>query len=248
MLNRTEMEGLEGELLGDSSLVIGKRYHNAAFRLQARSRGQVILAYARLVILGGAAPSRFMRKTVYHKQPVEYWQWRSRRHEVLTQQRRRWYPDGVKIVPEDFQLTPISALHWYVGDGCLRRKSPAITLCTDCFDTQSIRKLMMELANCGFTANPEPHRKGFRIRLGAGEVSNWLSWIGPCPVPSMEYKWQPVFYDRRNPPLSARDKRFIEELLKDGVGYRQIADMVGRSYTTIYSHFWRRRNAGMDTR
>lgn len=29
----------------------------------------------------------------------------------------RWYPKGKKVVPKDLRLTPVSALHWYVGDG-----------------------------------------------------------------------------------------------------------------------------------
>jgi hypothetical protein len=31
--------------------------------------------------------------------------------------RQRWYPQGIKIIPKDFKITPLSLYHWYIGDG-----------------------------------------------------------------------------------------------------------------------------------
>ena len=41
------------------------------------------------------------------------------------QQRKRWYPEGKKIVPKDLELTNLTLATWYMDDGCLvKRKSP----------------------------------------------------------------------------------------------------------------------------
>ena len=42
-------------------------------------------------------------------------------HDNLTEMYRKWYPESneyVKLVPKDFELTPISLLHWFMDDGC----------------------------------------------------------------------------------------------------------------------------------
>lgn len=35
----------------------------------------------------------------------------------LAHLRKKWYPDGKKLVPRDLILTPRTLLHWYIGDG-----------------------------------------------------------------------------------------------------------------------------------
>ena len=48
-----------------------------------------------------------------------------------------WYPNNVKIVPRTLQLTPTTALHWYLGDGSLDNHQGLI-FCTDSFDASDI--------------------------------------------------------------------------------------------------------------
>lgn len=44
----------------------------------------------------------------------------------LQAERKRWYPEGKKVVPRDLRLTPMSVAHWFCGDGS---SSPDGTLC-----------------------------------------------------------------------------------------------------------------------
>jgi hypothetical protein len=37
----------------------------------------------------------------------------------LFSERNRWYPNGVKIIPKDVDISPISIAQWYMGDGSL---------------------------------------------------------------------------------------------------------------------------------
>jgi predicted kinase len=39
--------------------------------------------------------------------------------DLFTRERRRWYPDGKKVVPRDVSLTPLSIAVWFCDDGCL---------------------------------------------------------------------------------------------------------------------------------
>ena len=57
-----------------------------------------------------------------------------------------WYPEGVKIIPKYFTVTPTILLHFFIGDGYITKtklqngklKIIAIKLCTDCFTLEDI--------------------------------------------------------------------------------------------------------------
>jgi len=38
-------------------------------------------------------------------------------YQELKDLRERWYPNGVKKVPDDIKLTPSTLFNWFVGDG-----------------------------------------------------------------------------------------------------------------------------------
>ncbi|MFX1513057.1 MAG: hypothetical protein ACFFCQ_10760 [Promethearchaeota archaeon] len=63
----------------------------------------------------------------------------------LGEQRLRWYPDGMKRVPENIRLTSYSCLHWYLGDGSVdfnRYGYPSsLELCTNLFPQKDIEFL-----------------------------------------------------------------------------------------------------------
>lgn len=46
---------------------------------------------------------------------------RSHTNEFFTKERKRWYPDGIKIVPKDIKLNREVLLWWYLGDGSLTK-------------------------------------------------------------------------------------------------------------------------------
>ena len=60
-----------------------------------------------------------------------------------------WYPEGVKIIPKNFIVTPTILLHFFIGDGYVTKaklrsgesKIIAIKLCTDCFIIEDIMYL-----------------------------------------------------------------------------------------------------------
>jgi len=58
----------------------------------------------------------------------------------LAQQRKRWYPEGVKEVPRDVQLTPIILANWFMGDGSSSRFKEHPNLVQAVFATESFSK------------------------------------------------------------------------------------------------------------
>jgi len=117
----------------------------------------------------------------------------SKRDLFLTEQRKRWYPDGKKIVPLDIKLSKELLLWWYLGDGHLERKKarPAyrrVVLCTDCFEESEldflIRLLRKELGNNSI------YKESKHLIISRSALCNFAKYIGTdCPVPEYEYKF-----------------------------------------------------------
>ena len=64
--------------------------------------------------------------------------------------RQKWYnKQGTKIIPSDLILTPDKVLHWYIGDGSLKKRKnkdeslslSSIELCTQGFNEEEAERL-----------------------------------------------------------------------------------------------------------
>lgn len=230
------LQALDGELLGDGCLCVGKRYSNACFRLQAKARGQVLLAHAVLHSLGGDLHSFVRKSSGYRTTPTVMWQWASHRSEFLTNLWKKWYRHGRKIVPPGFTLTSTSALHWYVGDGSLHKSQAQIVFCTDNFDRLSIQRLVKQLQDRGFHPSLRHTKKGHvRIALTGACVDLFLRWIGPCPVSEMEHKWALVSRKYATKRITEEEKTTIRRLRAEGCSYRQISSYIGRNIGTVHA-------------
>ncbi len=134
---------------------------------------------------------------------------RSLSHKELKPLHRKWYPEWnnyKKVIPEDVDISPVSLLNWFMDDGTSyqRRKNSktkqiAITLCTDCF-TKNNQQMIVDKINkeygkickvflCNHKYKGE-YCQCYRIRIYQSKTSLFYDIIGPCPVPSMEYKWK----------------------------------------------------------
>lgn len=75
-----------------------------------------------------------------------YFRFCTKMHRDFQQQRKRWYPNGVKKIPEDIKLTPLSVLLWYLGDGHIDSRWGNIFLYTNSFDRADVKRVV-ELLN-----------------------------------------------------------------------------------------------------
>ena len=187
---------LEGELLGDGSLVVAHSGKSAAYQHGCMHKDYVLWLRGLLEKHSlGCSQTIYVSKsdsfgtgtlqTSYHFKSLYY--------PELLALRKRFYPDGEKIVPEDLALNPTSLLHWYLGDGSLDSRRPSITLCSDAFDALSLRHLRAQLIMLGIRTSLISSRGvKSRVYIGVGHARKFLSLIGSCPDEIrgiFGYKW-----------------------------------------------------------
>jgi uncharacterized OsmC-like protein len=129
----------------------------------------------------------------------------------------KWYKqiDGknIKIIPKDIEINEDTLLHWFMDDGYSyyvnkkwktldgehSRKYARIYLCTQSFQKEELDALCNKIkCQFGLTFYPRFHKRkkgvsqgsGYELELSIKNVKQFFEVIGPCPVPSMEYKWK----------------------------------------------------------
>jgi len=112
-------------------------------------------------------------------------------HFELSDFRKRWYPEGEKIIPPDFELSPLSLRHLHIGDGCFDEGNYSIYLYTDGFETDSLARLQSELREKAGVKSSITHRGSLHIQK-AQSRQRYFDYIAPLP-PELEsvygYKW-----------------------------------------------------------
>lgn len=180
-LSPYQTEVLNGELLGDGNLIIGKSYVNAKFQWGGRflSHGELIQN----------AFGEFSGTIVADR---IYWKFSSKAAAAFTDAYHLWYPHGKKIVPANLALTPATILHWYIGDGYLKQREkrrPAIKFSTQCFLPEHLSILQTKLAYIGFPSYLESNGNGYMIGIRTPYTAALLDYMGACPVAEYSYKW-----------------------------------------------------------
>lgn len=105
--------------------------------------------------------------------------------------RNKWYPNGEKVYPNNFNLTKLNVKLWYCGDGGLnwegKRGAYADIKCSN--ESDNPDKLLRMFENLGFSPTFRQERICFN-----SETTDFLNWIGK-PLPGFEYKWETVDRD-----------------------------------------------------
>lgn len=65
-------------------------------------------------------------------------------YQEFKEQRKRWYPDARKVVPDGLKLTPTVVAHWFCGDGTCG-PSGSLTLLTNSFTRAEVERLCQAL-------------------------------------------------------------------------------------------------------
>ena len=69
----------------------------------------------------------------------------------IQEQRSRWYPRGVKVVPTDVVLSPLSLAYWLSGDGT-GDEAGSLAFYTNGFSKSEVRRLALGLTSQGVEA------------------------------------------------------------------------------------------------
>jgi hypothetical protein len=130
-------------------------------------------------------------------------------HTELMPLYRKWYPpqnNYKKVIPEDIEISSKLLLHWFMDDGrsFQRRKEHHIKkqICIE-FSCQSFTKDELQMLadkiydKFSLKITPVLHQRhgiikgtGMDMFVPQSQIELFYEIIGPCPVPSMQYKWK----------------------------------------------------------
>lgn len=125
--------------------------------------------------------------------------------------RKKWYPDGEKIVPDDINITPTILLHWYLGDGSIHKKIghhktrgkyayiyKYVRFHTNGFSYDQCQMLTNKLNDLGFDFGVKKHNSrgmiSYQLGLNKPSIYNqkFFDFMGDCPdfiKDIYDYKW-----------------------------------------------------------
>jgi len=177
---------LDGLLLGDGGLYAAKDTHNAYFRQVCKHRDylEIIRQLLELEDVEFGNDPFYFRGEGYNT-----WTLTSRTSPELSYHRRRWYPSKIKMIPLDINLSPVTTMHWYCGDGSLCPKRgclSTIEFAAHAFTFDERERLKDQLRSIGFSAG---NWKSGQIVIHKRSIPDFISYIGECPTSSFLYKW-----------------------------------------------------------
>jgi len=186
-------EWMNGELLGDGC-VHSINSCSASFLYSSKYLEYIRYIKDTLKSFGIEQAGKINKR--YHEKSNSYsYFYSSRRYTGLLPIRKKWYPDGKKIVPRDIELTPLICRQWYIGDGSLSHPkykgkkggNPYIRLATEGFLIEDVKWLITELKKINFKVTWQPNNNG--IRVSPYSTKDFLDYIGLCPVNCYQYKF-----------------------------------------------------------
>lgn len=178
-------ELLDGLMLGDGSLQLRG---NARYRHSCKEREYLEWLKEELKSHGIDFTEKVYEKPNGYGTGFTY-QIYSRVNKTLTDEHKRWYPEGTKRVPDDIKITPVTLKEWYIGDGTFDSRKgylQCISLAAHSFTYEERDRLVEQLESIGLNARND--KKG-NIRILKSSVPQFFQYIGDCPVECYQYKW-----------------------------------------------------------
>jgi len=102
-------------------------------------------------------------------------------HSIFKNLRKKWYPDGKKIIPRDIVITPYILAHWHIQDGSNNQGKKSIRISTDCFtknDVNFLRYRIFKDLKVNTTLNTKLGKYS-QIHIGAYEYFRVIDLIQP---------------------------------------------------------------------
>ncbi|KKM79922.1 hypothetical protein LCGC14_1345080 [marine sediment metagenome] len=189
-LSEKAKEFINGELLGDMCIIKGSEY---ASSISYSSKYRDYIVWLDKVLLGfGVERAGQINKHIDKGHGAIRYRYYSLRYPELKEIYNVFYPKGVKVIPENLVFSPIVLRQWYIGDGCLyfmpnKGRTRQLALCTHCFSFDCVHRAVEQLNELGFISR---HQKANNmIGISTHSISDFLDYIGPCPVECYQYKW-----------------------------------------------------------
>jgi predicted DNA-binding protein YlxM (UPF0122 family) len=192
-LSQEAIEWLNGELLGDGCLD-SRSIYSARFMYGSKYLEYVEYVKDTLNSFGIKQVGKINKRINTRQGNISYF-YASRCYVELLNIYERFYPEGIKIVPKDIELTPLTCRQWYIGDGCLihnkigdsKNGRAHITLYTCGFTISDVEWLLEQLNKLSFKVTRQVSKNS--INISAYSTERFLNYIGSSPVKCYDYKW-----------------------------------------------------------
>ena len=192
VLTKEQHAVLVGSILGDGTLRVGEGAVNANFKVEHGlvQKDYVIWKYNIFKPWVFTEPKLSYRYRNTGEQYAKSWWFRTVRHPILAQLRKRFYENGKKIVPLDIanDLNDLALAVWVMDDGSLNRNHMDIS--TYSFTLPEIAILICALKS-RFDLEARYYRdrnKGFRMYFNSGDTQKLSHIIRPYVIPAIKYK------------------------------------------------------------
>jgi len=194
VLTACQKEVVIGALLGDGGVVAGNRESaHLTYASKSEQHATYVANYLRSVACPAHKEKLSITTQYDNRTDKSYTRhcFRSVCDTTFRAVHRLWYPCGVKMIPRDTKLSPLSCLIWYLGDGGLNKQTGNITLATNCFAREEIEEILLpqlsQFVACIYKRNGEGQ---FAVRIPRRNVPMFLAHIGPCPFNDYVHKWR----------------------------------------------------------
>lgn len=149
----------------------------------------------------------------------------------FTQLRRKWYPNGKKIIPIDLVLTPLTIAVWFWDDGSNNVENRSCCFCTNGFTKSDINIILEKLKFFGISGNIDSRKV---IRVDAWSYKTLVDLVSPfmfwkCMEHKIAYREPKVIHCRDD----VAEK--VISLRAEGKKYKEIAKMVSVSEYVVHS-------------
>lgn len=144
---------LIGSLLGDGFLMTEKENKNFTARYSV-GRAQIdseYLIWNRDKFKDFCSPDNVKYRSQFDKRTNKKYHrvdFRTKIAPVFSREYKKWYPDGIKIIPKDIELSPIALAVWFCDDGSIKYNVSTFTiiLCTNGFTFDDVGHISEKLS------------------------------------------------------------------------------------------------------
>lgn len=155
-------------------------------------------------------------------------------------ERKFWYPDNIKHIPNSLKLNPVICLIWYIGDGgiCNNNRSQYIKLSTHCFSKEEQEDILLPQLH-SFNAQLMKSDKNFDgkqqyyIYIPHFKMLDFLDYIGTCPFDDYMYKWNFKDYQNKVSVSQTDNEKYFIRLYLLGLKCKQIAEVYDVDFNTV---------------
>lgn len=155
-LTELQKEVLIGSLLGDGSISQPKITHAPIFKIARSAKDEEYLLWEMNVFKNLINKSGLRKRQSYLKITDKFYdrsEFQTLSSDVFLKYRKDWYPEGKKIIPKNFDLTPIILAVWFCDDGhidfSINKNHPRMKMdfATHCFSIDDVEYIGSKLEN-----------------------------------------------------------------------------------------------------